>query len=150
SRRSQQGRRGNSCPGTRLRGKEFAPSPAAPLRRMEPMNPPPPSLGDFLRARRAQLTPREVGLPDTGAFRRVEGLRRAEVAQLAAISVDYYPRLERGRVDASASVLGTLARALRLDDDQQAYLYELAGKAGSRPRRRPPQRLRPAMRRLLD
>ncbi|GAA5188234.1 helix-turn-helix domain-containing protein [Rugosimonospora acidiphila] len=114
------------------------------------MNTPPPSLGDFLRARRAQLTPREVGLPDTGSFRRVEGLRREEVAQLAAISVDYYTRLERGRVEASASVLGTLVRALRLDEDQQAYLYELAGKTAGRPRRRPPQRLRPAMRRLLD
>lgn len=110
----------------------------------------PSELGDFLRARRAQLTPQEVGLPDSGSFRRVAGLRREEVAQLAAISVDYYTRLERGRVAASASVLVTLARALRLNDDQQTYLYELAGKASARPRRRPAQRVRPAMRRLLD
>jgi transcriptional regulator with XRE-family HTH domain len=103
-----------------------------------------------LRARRAQLTPQEVGLPETASFRRVAGLRREEVAQLAAISVDYYTRLERGRVQPSASVLVTLVRALRLDEDQQAYLYELAGKPAGRPRRRPVQRVRPAMRRLLD
>jgi transcriptional regulator with XRE-family HTH domain len=107
-------------------------------------------LGGFLTARRAELTPREVGLPDNDSLRRVAGLRREEVAQLAAISVDYYTRLEQGRVHASAAVLTTLARALRLDDDQQTYLYELAGKTSARPRRRQPQRVRPAMRRLLD
>ncbi|WP_436534609.1 helix-turn-helix domain-containing protein [Actinoplanes sp. HUAS TT8] len=108
-------------------------------------------LGDFLKARRAELTPRALGLPALDGPRRVRGLRREEVAALAAISVDYYTRLERGRVAASASVLATLARALRLDDGQEAYLYEIAGKSDARPRRRPaPQRLRPAMRRLLD
>ncbi|MFE4453274.1 helix-turn-helix domain-containing protein [Streptomyces sp. NPDC056796] len=106
-------------------------------------------LGAFLRSRRAQLTPRECGLPETGSARRVAGLRREEVAGLAAISVDYYTRLEQGRVRASAPVLATLARALRLDDDQQAYLYELAGRGDSRPRRRTAQRTRPAMLRLL-
>ena len=106
-------------------------------------------LGDFLKARRAQLTPHEVGLPEAGTHRKVTGLRREEVAQLAAISVDYLTRLEQGRVQASASVLSTLCRALRLDDDQQTYLYQLAGKA-PRPRRRPAQKARPAMRRLLD
>jgi transcriptional regulator with XRE-family HTH domain len=88
----------------------------------------PNGLGDFLKARRAQLTPDEVGLPQAGAHRKVAGLRREEVAQLAAISVDYLTRLEQGRVRASASVLITLSRALRLDVAQQA---------------------RPAMRRLL-
>jgi transcriptional regulator with XRE-family HTH domain len=107
-------------------------------------------LGDFLKARRAQLQPQEVGLPGQGAVRKVTGLRREEVAQLAAISVDYLTRLEQGRVQASVSVLTTLARALRLDDDQQAYLYELVGKTPARPRRRPVQKLRPPMRRLLD
>jgi transcriptional regulator with XRE-family HTH domain len=107
-------------------------------------------LGEFLRARRADLSPRAVGLPGTGAARRVPGLRREEVAQLASISVDYYTRLEQGRLRASGSVLAMLARALRLDDDQQAYLYELAGKTTARPRRRPAQRVRPSMRRLLD
>ncbi|MEU2437456.1 helix-turn-helix domain-containing protein [Streptomyces rubradiris] len=108
-------------------------------------------LGAFLTARRAQLTPRECGLPDAGSGRRVAGLRREEVALLAAISVDYYTRLEQGRVRASTSVLAALTRALRLDEDQQSYLYELAGRSDDRPRRRrPAQRPRPAMRRLLD
>ncbi|KDN18417.1 helix-turn-helix domain-containing protein [Amycolatopsis rifamycinica] len=110
----------------------------------------PRALGTFLKARRAQLTPQDCGLPEPAAARRVTGLRREEVAQLAAISVDYYTRLEQGRVRASAPVLITLAKALRLDEDQQRYLYELAGRADALPRRRrPPQRLRPAMRRLL-
>ncbi|GLP69296.1 transcriptional regulator [Streptomyces sp. TUS-ST3] len=109
------------------------------------------ALGAFLKARRAQLTPGECGLAETDLARRVAGLRREEVAQLAAISVDYYTRLEQSRVRASVPVLTTLARALRLDDDQQRYLYELAGRSDARPRRRRPvQRLRPAMRRLLD
>ncbi|MFE2969792.1 helix-turn-helix domain-containing protein [Streptomyces sp. NPDC059340] len=111
----------------------------------------PRALGAFLRARRAQLHPRECGLPETDSARRVAGLRREEVTQLAAISVDHYTRLEQGRVRASAPVLTTLARALRLDDDQQHYLYELVGRTDARPRhRRPAQRTRPAMRRLLD
>jgi transcriptional regulator with XRE-family HTH domain len=111
----------------------------------------PGDLGAFLMARRAQLSPRDVGLSETGARRKVSGLRREEVAQLAAISVDYYTRLEQGRVRASASALAVLARALRLDEDQQAYLYEIAGKADARPgRRRAAQRVRPAMQRLLD
>jgi transcriptional regulator with XRE-family HTH domain len=111
----------------------------------------PGELGAFLRARRGQLSPHDFGLPETGTRRKVTGLRREEVAQLAAISVDYYTRLEQGRVQASAPVLATLARALRLDEDQQAYLYEIAGKVDARPRRRrAAQRIRPAMRRLLD
>ncbi len=110
----------------------------------------PSELADFLRARRTQLTPNDVGLTDNGSTRRVIGLRREEVAHLASISVDYYTRLEQGRVQASASVLVTLARALRLDDDQQTYLYQLAGKVAGRPRRRQSQRVRPAMKRLLD
>ncbi|MEV5612540.1 helix-turn-helix domain-containing protein [Streptomyces sp. NPDC052225] len=109
-----------------------------------------PHLGAFLKARRAQLTPRECGLPDTGSPRKVAGLRREEVAALAAISVDYYTRLEQGRVRASAPVLATLARALRLDEDQTRYAYELAGRGDARPRRRSAQRVRPAVRRLLD
>ncbi|MGW2465072.1 helix-turn-helix domain-containing protein, partial [Streptomyces sp. NPDC001761] len=80
------------------------------------------------------------------------GLRREEVARLAAISVDYYTRLEQGRVRASAPVLVTLVRALRLDDDQKRYLYGLAGRSEDRPkrRRRPVQPVRPPMRRLLE
>ena len=113
--------------------------------------PVPGELGAFLKARRAQLSPHDVGLPETGTRRKVAGLRREEVAQLAVISVDYYTRLEQGRVQASAPVLATLARALRLGEDEQVYLYEIAGKTDATPRRRrPAQRIRPAMRRLLD
>ncbi|SFY52389.1 hypothetical protein STEPF1_05661 [Streptomyces sp. F-1] len=109
------------------------------------------ALGAFLKARRAQLTPGECGLPETDSARKVAGLRREEAARIAAISVDYYTRLEQGRVRASVPVLTILARALRLDEDQQRYLYELAGRSDAHPRRRrPAQRLRPAMRRLLD
>jgi transcriptional regulator with XRE-family HTH domain len=118
---------------------------------MSPAASVPGEFGAFLKACRARLTPREAGLPETGSRRKVAGLRREEVAQLAAISVDYYTRLEQGRVQASASALATLTRALRLDDDQQAYLYALAGKTDARRRRRRTvQRVRPAMQRLLD
>jgi transcriptional regulator with XRE-family HTH domain len=104
-----------------------------------------------LKARRAELAPRDVGLPEGGTHRRVEGLRREEVAQLAAISTDYYTRLEQGRIDASASVLESLVRVLRLDVDQRIYLYELSGKSpASRPRRRGQQKVRPHLQRLLD
>jgi transcriptional regulator with XRE-family HTH domain len=116
-----------------------------------PGNPADPSeLGAFLKARRSELTPREVGLPEGGTRRRVAGLRREEIAQLAAISVDYYTRLEQGRISASGAVLASLARVLRLDDDQRTYLYELAGsRASARGRRRPQHRVRPQMERIL-
>ncbi|MCI3273402.1 helix-turn-helix domain-containing protein [Streptomyces cylindrosporus] len=107
-------------------------------------------LGAFLKARRAELTPAAVGLADDGTLRRVPGLRREEVARLASISVDYYSRIEQGRLQVSATVLGALARALRLDAGQQAYLYELAGKPIARRIRRGPQRVRPSIHRLLD
>lgn len=107
-------------------------------------------LADFLRARRAELSPRQVGLPETGAVRRVPGLRREEVAALAAISADYYTRLEQGRMPASAPVLDALARVLQLDDDQRNYLSELAGKDTHRPRRRARQSVQPTLQRLLD
>jgi len=106
-------------------------------------------VGDFLKARRAVLTPADVGLPQRDGQRRVPGLRREEVAVLAVISVDYYTRLEQGRVAPSASVLATLARALRLDDDQITYLHTLAGKPRIARRRTARQRVRPAMSRLV-
>lgn len=107
-------------------------------------------LGEFLKARRADLSPRTVGLPDTGAPRRVPGLRREEVAQLASISTDYYTRLEQGRIQASTAVLATLARVLHLNDDQRDYLFGLAGKETARPRRRAVQKVQPQLQRLLD
>ena len=106
-------------------------------------------LGVFLRARRSELSPSDVGLPEGGAQRRVAGLRREEVAQLAAISIDYYTRLEQGRMQPSAPVLASLARVLRLTDDQRAYMNELAG-TPARSRRRAPQKAKPYLRRILD
>lgn len=85
-------------------------------------------LGDFLRARRAAITPENVGLAAAGR-RRVPGLRREEVAQLASVSRDYYTRLEQGRVPgASASTLEAIAHALQLSPDQTTYLFTLANK----------------------
>ncbi|WBO62696.1 helix-turn-helix domain-containing protein [Streptomyces camelliae] len=107
-------------------------------------------LGEFLKRRRAELSPRTVGLPETTAPRRVAGLRREEVAQLASISTDYYTRLEQGRMQASAPVLDTLARVLHLDDDQRAYLFQLAGKTANRARHRGRQKVQPQLQRVLD
>ncbi|MEV5978419.1 helix-turn-helix transcriptional regulator [Streptomyces sp. NPDC052114] len=111
--------------------------------------PRPDELGAFLKARRAELSPTAAGLPETGGRRRVSGLRREEVAVLASISTDYYTRIEQGRMQASASVLHTLARVLHLDDDQRAYMLELAGRPPARPARRTPQKAQPRLRRLL-
>ena len=84
-------------------------------------------LVDFLRTRRARLTPSEVGLL-AGPRRRTPGLRREEVAQLAGISTTWYTWLEQGRdAHASVDVLESLARALRLGDSERAHLFDLAG-----------------------
>ncbi|MEV7360340.1 helix-turn-helix transcriptional regulator [Kitasatospora sp. NPDC091276] len=91
----------------------------------------------FLRARRAEVSPRQAGLPAYERSRKVAGLRREEVAGRAGISVDYYTRLEQGRLPApSGSVLDALARALLLDDDQRDYLRQLADLAPARRQRR--------------
>lgn len=86
-------------------------------------------LAACLRSWRDRLTPSEVGL-SPGSQRRAPGLRREEVAGLAGLSVDYLARLEQGRANSpSASVLGPLARALRLTDDERAHLFRVAGLA---------------------
>jgi transcriptional regulator with XRE-family HTH domain len=83
-------------------------------------------VADFLRARREQLQPEDVGLP-RDANRRVPGLRREEVAELAGISAEYYVRLEQGRDhQPSEQVLASLGRALHLDDDGFAYLQRVS------------------------
>jgi transcriptional regulator with XRE-family HTH domain len=92
-----------------------------------------PALADALRAARGRLHPHDVGLP-AGTRRRVPGLRREEVAHLAGVSVDYLTRLEQGRGPTpSDQVLGALARALRLNDDERDHLFHLAGSAPPRP-----------------
>lgn len=84
------------------------------------------TVAEFLRARREQLQPADVGLPDSGR-RRTPGLRREEVATLAGVSIDYLVRLEQGRdTKPSPSVIAALGDALRLDDDQRRQLYTLA------------------------
>lgn len=91
------------------------------------------ALGDFLRARREQIRPEEVGLV-AGNRRRVAGLRREEVATLAGISAAYYLRLEQGRLNnPSGQVVDALARALQLDAKGTRHLRLLAGSAGSEP-----------------
>ncbi|MEV0238128.1 helix-turn-helix transcriptional regulator [Nonomuraea sp. NPDC050786] len=91
-------------------------------------------LADFLRIRRAHVTPAEVGLPG-GDRRRTPGLRRQEVAQLAGMSIDYYIRLEQGRgPHPSRQVLNALARALMLNQDERTHLFHLAGQAVETPR----------------
>ncbi|MFJ4535406.1 helix-turn-helix transcriptional regulator [Streptomyces tibetensis] len=109
---------------------------------------------EFLRTRRARITPEQAGLAPHGGARRVPGLRREEVAQLAGVSVDYYIRLERGRTQGvSESVLDAVARALHLDDTERAHLFDLAQPTATRTRRKrllAPQRVHPVLYRTLD
>jgi transcriptional regulator with XRE-family HTH domain len=89
-----------------------------------------PALAEFLRARREQLRPADVGLPSTGR-RRTPGLRREELATLAGVSIDYLIRLEQGRdTNPSTAVLTALATALRLSDDERVHLFKLAAITG--------------------
>ncbi|MET7284597.1 helix-turn-helix transcriptional regulator [Streptomyces sp. NPDC005573] len=85
-----------------------------------------PELAAFLRARRARVTPADVGMPP-GLRRRTPGLRREEVAQLSGVGVTWYTWLEQGRpINASAQVLDAVARTLRLDPPEREHLYRLA------------------------
>jgi transcriptional regulator with XRE-family HTH domain len=109
----------------------------------------------FLTTRRARITPAQAGLPVLGR-RRVEGLRRSEVAALAGVSVEYYAKIERGALaGVSAGVLEAIARALRLDDVERAYLVGLAQEANGntavlRARHDRPVVVRPALQWSLD
>jgi transcriptional regulator with XRE-family HTH domain len=109
-------------------------------------------LGDFLRARRADLDPHRAGLPDDGRLRRVPGLRREELAQLAHVSVDYVVRLEQGRTRrVSRPVLDALADALQLASDERAYLFTVADVTQAAPTRQPGrQKVDRQLRQLLD
>ncbi|GAB92875.1 helix-turn-helix transcriptional regulator [Gordonia rhizosphera] len=110
---------------------------------------------EFLIARRANITPERAGLPARSEDRRVPGLRREEVAMLAGVSVDYYTKLERGKIrTASESVLNAIATALQLDGVERAYLFDLARAASAGAGRRNPERARTSVRtsvqRVLD
>jgi transcriptional regulator with XRE-family HTH domain len=103
-------------------------------------------ISEFLRTRRARITPERAGLA-TGVGRRVPGLRREEVAVLASISVDWYVRIERGNLTGvSDEVLCALAAALQLDDAEAAHLHDLARAARSSTRRSDVRATRPALR----
>ncbi|MFJ5927903.1 helix-turn-helix transcriptional regulator [Kitasatospora sp. NPDC092948] len=107
-------------------------------------------LAAFLRAKRARLQPEDVGLP-RGPRRRTPGLRRQEVAQLAAVSVEWYVRLEQGRVGTpGAAVLESLADALRLTPDEARHLRLLARRESPHGAAGPSRQVRSSLRQLLD
>ena len=109
-------------------------------------------LSEFLRSRRARLQPGDVGLPQLGRHRRVPGLRREELAQLAGVSVAYYTRLEQGNGrNVSTEVLDSIARALRLTEAERDHLTHLAKPKQKKHRRMGrPQQVRPAIQHLID
>jgi transcriptional regulator with XRE-family HTH domain len=110
-------------------------------------------LAEFLRTVRSRATPESLGLTTHGARRRVSGLRREELAQLAGLSVSYYTSLEQGRAThASAEVLQSIARALRLNDFEKTHLLDLgdAHRRSGRRRRRTFERPEPQLLALLD
>ena len=109
-------------------------------------------MGDFLRKRRAALSPADVGLMDYGT-RRVPGLRREEVAMLAGMSVTYYARLEQGQhVNASDAVIDSLALALALTEVERKHLSDLSGikRRNQKTSRSRPDHVRAGTRRLVD
>src|SRR5438128_12682221 len=110
---------------------------------------------EFLASRRARITPEQAGLPSYAGRGRVRGLGRGEVAEMAAVSIEYYTRLEGGNLaGASETVLEGLSRALQLDEAERAHLFDLARASGmgSRWRRRPApkQRIRQGVQLALD
>jgi transcriptional regulator with XRE-family HTH domain len=137
----RRGDQGRALPGTRKA--TFTAPACAIIDGMES------ELGACLRTWRDRVAPADAGLP-AGGMRRAPGLRREEVAYLAGLSVDYLARLEQGRaLHPSASVLAPLARALRLNDEERAHLYRLAGHAepdAGRIRRH----VTPSVQRVLD
>ncbi|MEV6992830.1 helix-turn-helix transcriptional regulator [Streptomyces sp. NPDC093228] len=111
-------------------------------------------LARFLRARRIQVTPEQVGLPMGPGLRRTPGLRREELATLAGVSIDYYTRLERGKeTRPSPAVVDSLARALRLETDEHKHLRRLAARAARtapEPPIAPSRAVRPGVQLLLE
>ncbi len=107
-------------------------------------------LGDFLRTRRARLTPDEVGLPQ-GSRRKTPGLRRSEVAQLVGVSVDWYTWLEQGRsITPSTQVLERLVQTLRLDANERNHLFLLAQQQAPPALLLETETVSPALQHLLD
>ncbi len=116
--------------------------PARPRRRAE--------LADFLRRRREQIKPEDVGLPN-GSRRRTPGLRREEVAQLAGVGTTWYTWLEQGRdVRASLEVLEAVSRALRLTPAERTHLILLGRGEEPAPCKAANERVSPTIRRLIE
>ncbi|SDK40439.1 helix-turn-helix domain-containing protein [Streptomyces indicus] len=110
-------------------------------------------LSEFLRTRRARIKPADVGLPDYGHRRRVPGLRREELSQLAGVSVAYYTRLEQGNgANVSTEILDAISRALRLTDAEHAHLLHLTKPKQHKKKRKggARQQVRPALQQLMD
>jgi transcriptional regulator with XRE-family HTH domain len=108
-------------------------------------------LADFLQTRRGRLTPEDVGLVNYGERRRVPGLRREELAQLAGVSVSYYTRLEQGQSrNVSDEVLDAIARSLRLSDGERQHLRNLARPARTSRRSTRPEQVAPQLRTLVE
>ncbi|HEU5024295.1 MAG TPA: helix-turn-helix transcriptional regulator [Spirillospora sp.] len=106
-------------------------------------------LAAFLRAARERVRPADVGLPDLGR-RRTPGLRRQEVAELAAVSVDWYVRLEQGRVGTPGSaVLDGIAAALLLSPAERVHLHLIA-RGEAPPPQHVPAPLGGSLRAVLD
>jgi transcriptional regulator with XRE-family HTH domain len=109
-------------------------------------------IADFLRTRRARISPDQAGLLSDGRVRRVPGLRRDEVARLAGVSTEYYTRLEQGRAgNPSTEVVEALARTLQLDPSEREHLTDLLLRPHAA-RRTPnrPQRVRPGLYLMLE
>ena len=107
-------------------------------------------LGDFLRTRRARLTPEDIGLP-RGSRRRAPGLRRPEVAQLAGVSVDWYTWLEQGRpISVSTQVLESLVQALHLNVNEREHLFFLAHQQPPPARAKEMETVSPTLQHFLD
>jgi len=110
-------------------------------------------IADFLRTRRAAISPDAAGVPADGRTRRVPGLRRDEVARLAGISIEYYTRLEQGRAgNPSPEIIDALGQALRLDQAEREHLANLLTRPGAAKRASAagPQRVRPGIYLLLQ
>ncbi len=107
-------------------------------------------LAAFLKSRRARIQPQDVGIIDPSGTRRVQGLRREELASLAGVSVDYYIRLEQGRTrNVSDQILESVARVLALTPAETLHLKTLA-RPGTGDPQHPQRTVRPALKRILD
>ncbi|NEA31833.1 helix-turn-helix transcriptional regulator [Streptomyces sp. SID13031] len=108
-------------------------------------------LTEFLKSRRARVRPEDLGLKVFPGRRRVPGLRREELAQVAGVSADYYVRLEQGRTEnVSQEILDAVAEVLGLDEAEREHLTRLARPARRPKARRTTQRVRPGVRQLLN